>query len=215
MFFHCLQLPCCRLCFVCPVFLSVLILFMLPINSSRTCSLEPNFQSYLNFSLIFTLILFTHQIQLLFVGVDGFLFLCFSPNWLFRLSRIFFSSLPFFSSALSAGQCPRPKHRCAIPAVPFMFAEWHCSMWMKAVQTSGWCKLRKNSCKFLGCPERVPEKFWGSLARNSRLRNRLKVNTGIACNGFLFQNRFFFYFESCHSKFPFNGSVITYSGKIS
>lgn len=83
----------------------------------------PNFQSYLNFSLIFTLILFTHQIQLLFVGVDGFLFLCFSPNWLFRLSRIFFSSLPFFSSALYAGQCPRPKHRCAIPAVPFMFAE--------------------------------------------------------------------------------------------
>ena len=94
MFFHCLQLPCCRLCFVCPVFLSVLILFMLPINSSRTCSVGPNFQSYLNFSLIFTLILFTHQIQLLFVGVDGFLFLCFSPNWLFRLSRIFFSSLP-------------------------------------------------------------------------------------------------------------------------
>lgn len=86
---------------------------------------------------------------------------------------------------------------------------------MKAVQTSGWCKLREKSCKLLDCPERVPEKFWGSLARRSRLRNKLKVNTGIACNGFLFQNRFFFYFESCHSKFPFNGSIITYSGKIS
>lgn len=100
MFFHCLQLPCCRLCFVCPVFLSVLILFMLPINSSRTCSFGPNFQSYLNFSLIFTLILFTHQIQLLFVGVDGFCFFVF-PLIGYSGFPGFFFPLSLFSPQLS------------------------------------------------------------------------------------------------------------------
>lgn len=160
---------------------------MLPINPSRTCSLGPNFQSVL---LFFSPTKSRCYLSVLIVFVC--LFVCFFPNQLSRFSRIFYSSFPSFSSALSMQDSARGQ-RTGVPYQLYLSCLQSVTavMWMKAVQTSRWYKLRENSCKLLGCSERVPEKFWGFLGRSSRLRNRLKVNTCIAYNGFLFQNRFF------------------------